>query len=81
MPSRCWNNAPPIPQNFSPVHITGPIDCLDKRTRLPVIIVEDLTLQVGDSRLGELADRARIQNTRTFLDNYLNEYIHENGVL
>ncbi|KIJ55051.1 hypothetical protein M422DRAFT_241135 [Sphaerobolus stellatus SS14] len=56
-PSACWDNHPPAPKAFSAVHITGPIDCVDKRTLLPVITVKDLTLQIGDPRLAELADR------------------------
>ncbi|KIJ24808.1 hypothetical protein M422DRAFT_274329 [Sphaerobolus stellatus SS14] len=58
VPSKCWDNRPPCPKAYSPVHITDPLDCIDRRTLLPVIVVEDLTLQAGDHRLAALANKA-----------------------
>jgi len=59
------------PEEYSPVHITGPIDCLDTRTHLPVIIVEDITVDIGDRRIAELANEARVENSHAFVEAYV----------
>jgi len=74
-PAKCWSTGPPVPDAFSPVHISGPLDCLDKKTLLPVIIVEDITLDIGDREIAELANTARIKNTIDFIESYVNSPI------
>ena len=53
------------------MHITGHLDHIDGRTLLPVIVVEDLTLQIADPVLAELANQARLKNAQDFLETYL----------
>ncbi|KIJ29376.1 hypothetical protein M422DRAFT_269213 [Sphaerobolus stellatus SS14] len=77
----CWDNRPPCPKAYSPVHITDPLDCIDRRTLLPVIVVEDLTLQVGDHRLAALANNARIETTRIFLEEYTTKSPHDHSII
>ncbi|KIJ40832.1 hypothetical protein M422DRAFT_256274 [Sphaerobolus stellatus SS14] len=50
VPNKRWPNGPPIPKPFSPVHITGPIDCIDSVTGFPVVTVEDFTPEIGNRK-------------------------------
>ncbi|KIJ37660.1 hypothetical protein M422DRAFT_259754 [Sphaerobolus stellatus SS14] len=49
----------------SPVHITGFIDCLDEFSLIPVITIEELTLEVGNNRVAELINQARLDSIRS----------------
>ncbi|KIJ42583.1 hypothetical protein M422DRAFT_48192 [Sphaerobolus stellatus SS14] len=60
-PNDRWPITPPTPKAHSPIHITGFIDCIDSKSGLPVITIEDLTLEIGNRRVTELANMARIQ--------------------
>jgi hypothetical protein len=62
VPSKQWPVGPPVPLPQSPIHVTGPFQCIDHNTRLPVLIVEDLTFNVGDRRVAELMNEARLAN-------------------
>ncbi|KIJ23479.1 hypothetical protein M422DRAFT_275925 [Sphaerobolus stellatus SS14] len=56
-----WPTGPPTPKLYSPVHITGFFDCIDNFSLTPVIIIEELTLEVGNKRVTELINQARIE--------------------
>ncbi|KIJ23692.1 hypothetical protein M422DRAFT_275676 [Sphaerobolus stellatus SS14] len=60
-PNDRWPIAPPTPKPNSAIHITGFIDCIDNMNGIPVITIEDLTLEIGNRRVAELANTARIQ--------------------
>ncbi|KIJ32934.1 hypothetical protein M422DRAFT_265275 [Sphaerobolus stellatus SS14] len=57
-----WPITPPTPKLHSPVHITGFIDCIDKFSLIPVIMVEELTLEIGNNRVTELINQARLES-------------------
>ncbi|KIJ41800.1 hypothetical protein M422DRAFT_255114 [Sphaerobolus stellatus SS14] len=56
---------PPTPKLHSPMHITGFIDCLDEFSLIPVITIEELTLEVGNNRVAELINQARLDSIRS----------------
>ncbi|KIJ44871.1 hypothetical protein M422DRAFT_251494 [Sphaerobolus stellatus SS14] len=60
-PNNRWPIKPPTPKKNSPIRITGFIDCIDNQSRLPVITIEELTLELGNKRVAELANHARIE--------------------
>ncbi|KIJ32920.1 hypothetical protein M422DRAFT_265260 [Sphaerobolus stellatus SS14] len=55
-----WPIQPPTPKIYSPVQITGFIDCIDTFNQLPVITVEDITLEVGNKIVAEKVNQARV---------------------
>ncbi|KIJ24034.1 hypothetical protein M422DRAFT_56576 [Sphaerobolus stellatus SS14] len=61
VPNNRWPGGVPSPKVNSPIHVSGPIDCIDDNTKLPVITVEELILEVGNHKLGELAYEAMFQ--------------------
>ncbi|KIJ32883.1 hypothetical protein M422DRAFT_265218 [Sphaerobolus stellatus SS14] len=61
VPNNRWPRGPPSPKPNSPVHVMGPIDCIDANTKLPVVTVEELTLEVGNRKLAEIANLARLR--------------------
>ncbi|KIJ32904.1 hypothetical protein M422DRAFT_265243 [Sphaerobolus stellatus SS14] len=50
-PNNCWPIKPPTPKKNSPIRITGFIDCIDNQSRLPVVTIEELTLNLGTNVL------------------------------
>ncbi|KIJ42586.1 hypothetical protein M422DRAFT_254367 [Sphaerobolus stellatus SS14] len=60
-PNNRWPIEPPTPKRHIPIRIPGFIDCIDNKWHLPVIIVEELTLELGNKRVAELANHARIE--------------------
>ncbi|KIJ55904.1 hypothetical protein M422DRAFT_239066 [Sphaerobolus stellatus SS14] len=59
-----WPPPPPSPKLHSPVHITGIIDCIDRKGFIPVIAIEELSHELGNHRVAELANHARIARAK-----------------
>ncbi|KIJ23517.1 hypothetical protein M422DRAFT_275890 [Sphaerobolus stellatus SS14] len=56
-----WPVQPPTPKLYSPVQMTGFIDGIDSCNDLPIIAVEDITLEIGNKLVAEKINQARIE--------------------
>ncbi|KIJ37855.1 hypothetical protein M422DRAFT_259463 [Sphaerobolus stellatus SS14] len=50
-----WPKGPPIPKPHSPVHFIGILERIEKVTRTPVILVEEITLEIGNQKIRTLS--------------------------
>jgi hypothetical protein len=53
-----WSCA--TPKAYSPIHVTGVIQCIDINLNMPIVTVEQITPELGNRNTGELANQARL---------------------
>ncbi|KIJ48686.1 hypothetical protein M422DRAFT_247547 [Sphaerobolus stellatus SS14] len=53
-----WPKGPPIPKLHSPVHFIGILECIEKVIITPVIMVEEITLEIGNQKIRTLSTPA-----------------------
>ncbi|KIJ23516.1 hypothetical protein M422DRAFT_247383 [Sphaerobolus stellatus SS14] len=58
-----WPAKPPTPKLYSSVHISGFLDCIDTFSLIPVVVIEEITLEVGNKRVADLINQARFENS------------------
>ena len=65
---RCWCYYIPIPTYGMLILVTGLVNCIDMNNHLPIMVVEDLTPDIGDCHITVLANNARLKDTMKFIE-------------
>ncbi|KIJ46779.1 hypothetical protein M422DRAFT_249510 [Sphaerobolus stellatus SS14] len=58
VPGVHWPKGPPIPKPQSPVHIMGTLQRIEKASGTPIILVDDMTLEIGNVKIRNLSTQA-----------------------